>query len=215
MLNKELKETLYINLKPIYDRAQPKLNKEEIMERIEVFSMVLSFASGVPEKNLNNLENDIVNLLESISKLDILKIDVTDATKRNLIEIYLKLLYFLIDEREFYRKNIHLVSLGKLYRCNRLDILNTINHPERNNYYNILFSRNENGYPFLYGDSRHPERVLKDDIEILPFVEAYCFRNMLREQLNMKAKWEHFLCMFYTMIETTYKHKEEIISLKI
>ena len=214
MLSKELKETIYVQVEQIYAKSQPNLNEKDIMERIEVFSMALSFASGVPEESLKDVENDITDLVERIRRMA--KSQVTEE-EVNLLEAYARLLYFLIDEKRFNTRRIDMASLGKLYRGGKLDVLNTKNQPERSNYYDMLFSRDEREIPFLYSDPRHPEQntVLRNDLEIFPFVEIYCYRNAIIHKqpipLNDVDKWEHFLCMFYTMIEITYKNKEKII----
>lgn len=209
MLSKELKETLYIQVEQIYAKTQANLSEEQIMERIEVFSMALSFASVCKIETLKDVENEISELLESIKRSARAEINEREI---NLLEPYLRLLCLLIDEEEFYKRGIETATLGTLYSYRKLDVLDTINHQERKNYYDILFRKDERGKPILYGDPRHPENVLKNDIEILPFVETYCLRNdIIHQQLQGMVRWNHFLAMFYTMIEVTYKNKENII----
>lgn len=219
MLSKELKESLYIQVEQIYAVTKPELKEAEIMERIEVFAMALSFASYSKEDSVKRIENDITDLLERIrisAKQEISKKEV------NLLEAYLRLLCFLIDEDGYNKRKIYLAPLSKIYSHNTIDVLNTMGHPERADYYDIMKRQDDTDrvtVPFLYSDPRHPEKNerLIDDKEIFPFIEIYCFRNaVIHEQpipLNEEEKWLHFICMFYTMIETTYKQKEKIVPL--
>ena len=55
MLSKELKESLYIQVEQIYAVTKPELKEAEIMERIEVFAMALSFASYSKEDSVKRI----------------------------------------------------------------------------------------------------------------------------------------------------------------
>lgn len=210
MLNEKIKRNLYIQIEPIYEISKPKLTEKEIEKRIEVFSMVLSLANNCEAESLRNIEKDIETLLESIERTAKAEVNKTNI---NLIEPYFRLLCLLVDKKGFYARGMEKATLGKLYSHDKLDVLNTDKNGKRSNYYDILFRKGINGEPIEYGDNLHPENVLKEDLEIFPFVEAYCIRNaVIHYQKLPYDKWEHFLCMFYTMIETSYKHKTEIIT---
>ena len=221
MLSKDLKETLYVQVEQIYAKTKPELKEKEIMERIEVFAMLLSFASTAKDASLKSIENDIRDLIERIrisAKQQITEEEV------NLLEAYLRLLCFIVDRGGYNGRHLDLLPLSTLYSHDTIDVLNTKGHPERSDYYKIITKQddtNRRSVPFLYSDPRHAEKNAKliNDKEIFPFVEIYCFRNAIIHKqpipLNEGEIWLHFLCMFYTMIETTYKHKEKIIPLFI
>lgn len=213
MLNSELKNILLVQTQPIYEETNQGITEKQIMERIEIFNMVLSYADKCEAESLKSVDRDITSVIESIGRTARTEINKNNI---NLIEPYLRLLCYLVDKNGFYKREMETATLMKLYSHKKLDILNTLDNPEREDYYDILAKRDENNIPLIYGDLRHPEVVLKDDTEIIPFVKAYCLRNaVVHYQRLPKDKWEHFLCMFYTMIEAAYKNKDIIISLYI
>ena len=215
MLSKEIKEDLYIEMEPIYREAGHRYAKNEIEKRIEVFAMALSLSNDAEEENLRTIEKDINDLLESILKKYKREISKENI---NLVEPYLRFLCLLTDKKNFYgekymeQKSLKSATILPLYRNKYIDSLETKGHPERKYYYNILGEWDENGEPYLYTDSRHAEKRFEKDIEIMPFVKTYCFRNaVIHYQPLPDDNWEHFMCMFYTMIEAAYKNKEIII----
>lgn len=205
MLSKEIQDEILNQTEIIYSKAKPNLSREDLKQRIEVFSMVLNFADTYPEKENRNIEKEIYSIFYDLSKAR--TVDVKNIEKTELL---LRLLYFVIEPAKFNDKDVKTAKLASLYKL--LDILQTNNRPERKDYYNILFSRDiEKDKYYEYEDSKHPENILKDDLEILPFVMTYCGRNTIAHEKPTPDKWGHFMSMFYTLIETSYKYKSIII----
>lgn len=203
MLSKEIQETVLTQIAWIYAKTQPQLSEDEIRQRIEVFAMMLSFSKECPVKSLQIVENEIFQALE-----DIQKARAFDVTKIRLIEPCLRLLCYVVDSEEFEKKQIELSLLASLY--GKLDVLQTKGKESRKEYYAILTRRKPDGKPIEYGDYRHPESVLKNDVEIMPFVKAYCGRNSLVHSQGTPEGMERFLCMIYTLVETSYQNKTVI-----
>ncbi len=205
MLSKEIQETILTQITWIYAKAQPALSEEDIRQRIEIFAMMLSFAKECPAKPLQAVENEVFQAME-----DLQKARAFDALKIRLIEPCLRLLCYVIDPEKFQAKKIELALLGSLY--GRLDVLQTKGKPEREEYYTILTRKTPDGKPLDYTDARHPENVLKENVEIMPFIKAYCGRNTIVHSQGTPDEIERFLCMVYTLVETTYQSKDIILN---
>ena len=165
MLSENIKETLYTQIQPIYEKTQTNLKENEIRERIEVFAMALSFSSNCEINALRKIENDITTLLESVERTAKAELSKTNI---NLIEPYLRLLCLLVDRYGFISHKIETATLLTLYKHDKLDVLKIRKNPKRSEYLNILSRRDQRGEPILYGDPRHPENVLNNDIEVFP-----------------------------------------------
>lgn len=205
MISKEIKDLIFIQIIDIYRKEQPNITEEDIKERIEVFSMLLSFASTCKEESLRMTENEFTQIFENIRNGR--KINIKEIS---IMEPVLRLLYFVINEKDFVDCDMNIAMLAKLYR--KLDVLKTKNNSKRANYYELLTLRDNNNKPYGYGHPKHPENTLKDDHEILPFVKAYCTRNSLIHWQNTPAEWERFMNAIYSLIEITYRYKSKIIS---
>jgi len=204
MLSKEIQETIFTQTAWIYAKVQPELSEDEIRQRIEVFAMMLTFSKECPAKALQETENKMFQALE-----DIQKARAFDMNKIQLIEPCLRLLCYVIDPDKFERKKLDIALLASLY--GRLDVLQTKGKEKRKDYYTILTRRKPDGKPIEYGETNHPENVLKEDIEIMPFVKAYCGRNAIVHSQRITEEMERFLDMIYTLVETSYQYKDVIL----
>lgn len=193
-----MKEFIYNQVINFYEDAGQKLSKKEIMERIEVYLIALSFSKDCPIEALKSVENDTKILIENLQK------KIPSIVDIKLIEPSLRLLYYIYNPSDFQKKHIETATLGKLY--DEFKILGYTNK-----YYDIIYRKDENNQPFLYQDLRHPENVLKDNPDVLPFVMTYCARNAAMHSQKVENPLAHLISMFYTLIELCYKLRNVIL----
>ncbi len=203
-------DSLSKELESIYESAKPNITKEEINKRIEIFLMFLSFSETCSDVNITDLNSefkecfDLINRAKSIPSSNII-----------LIESTLKLLYYVLDKKQYKSLNITQCSLGNLYK--KLDILEVNNYPDRKNYYDLLMQKNEYGEFYSPDDPKYAENYFLDKKEILPYVRAYSGRNAivhknLPAKDKNKFKYDRILNMIYTCIEVVYKYNNVIIN---
>lgn len=196
----EFKDTLYYQVVGIYEEAKPDLGEEDIRKRIDLLDMALSFAKKSSDPVFAALEKDIFSILEDLTKAKTVLVE-----RINVLEAYLRYLTSLVAPLTYTEKNVEEAGLAKSYRI--LDILETQVDSKRQACFDqMLKQKDDSDYYYKYGDAMHPETVLKTEKEILPFVKAYCGRNTICHHKYTPDEWGHFLCMFYTMLEVTYKY---------
>lgn len=196
-----MKDFIYNQVKDFYEQTGQNISKEEIFERIEIYLMAISLASECEVEALRNVEADTKILIENLQKKTPNIVDI------KLIEPSLRLISYIIDKNEFEKRHIATAALGKLY-----DYLKILGDRKTNSqYYDIVFSKDEVGQPFLYQDKRHPENVLRQSPNIMPFVMTYCARNAAMHSQPIDNTEAHLISMFYTLIEVCYQNKYIIL----
>ncbi len=205
MIDEKIIDAIYLQVLGVYATIYPNLTEEEIKKRIECFLMVLFFAKDSAIESIKTFYNKMESILD-----DLKNFKVIDSQNCILIEVYLRHLYYVIDEKKANEKKIYEAHLAKLYHL--FDVLDTKNKIKRKDYYEILSRKDPYNRYYEYEDANHAENVLKDDKEIMPFVKAYCARNSYAHSLATPNGFEHFICMLYTMIEMAYRYENLIVT---
>lgn len=196
-----MKEFILNQVLEFYEETGQALSEKEILERIEIYLMALSFASNCEVEALRSVEIDTKILVENMQKR---KPNIVDI---KLIEPSLKLICYIVNKQAFENRHMATARLGKLY-----DYFEILGSKSLNsNYYDIMYSRDEDNQPFLYEDTRHPENVLRKYPEIMPFVMTYCARNAAMHSQTVMDIETHLMSMFYTLIEVCYKNRNAIL----
>ena len=241
MLSEKNKRTLYNQVIGIYRKSNPEVTEEQIMERIDLFDIVLNLATESSNTEIQKLPHEMEVIFDDIDKARLVSVE-----NIRLIEPYLRLMCYLADLENYMQDEYDKKTLGSLYKA--LDVLqigqnrekmgqyldglaesdkkireyfdkiqeaknNKVN-PSRIDFWDILIQRNENNKPFDVDDFRYPEKILNGYAPTEPCIKAYCGRNAIvhsQNDISEEVKWDYFVNFFYTMIEVAYQYRKNIV----